>query len=255
MKIAFTNSGTPEAYATYMRLSEIYGQCDDPKEAEVVVAIGGDGHMLDVLKTMEFNKVQCPVFGLNMGTVGYAMNDLSEDCLIERIGNAEGQVIRPLKVEIKNSQQNRITQYAWNEATVFRQTMQTLNISVSVGDYLRIKDIACDGMIFSTPFGSTAYNRSAGGPILPLESRGLALTPVSPARPRYWPGAVLPINAVVTWENLDPEKRPMVATFDSGKVEDALKVTVRSATRRKATLLFDPDHGLSERILREQFPF
>jgi NAD+ kinase len=255
MKIAFTNSGTDEAHATYERFREIYGQCDDPQKAEVVVAIGGDGHMLDVLKIMQFNRVGCPVFGLNMGTVGYAMNDLSEDCLIERIQNAEGQDIRPLKVDVKNHRGNIITQYAWNEATVFRQSMQTLNISVSVGHYLRIKDISCDGMIFSTPFGSTAYNRSAGGPILPLESRGLALTPISPARPRYWPGAVLPINAVVTWTNLDPEKRPMVATFDSGKVEDAREVVVRSANRKKVTLLFDPGHGLSDRILAEQFPF
>ena len=255
MKIAFTNSGTDEAHDTYLRLSEVYGQCQEPGDADVIVAIGGDGHMLDVLQHMVHNKVRCPVFGLNMGTVGYAMNDFSEQCLIERINAAEPHIIRPLNLRIEHAICGTYEMIAWNEATVFRQTMQTLKISVSVGDRVVIQDISCDGMIYSTPFGSTAYNRSAGGPILPLDSKGLALTPICPQRPRYWPGAVLPHNAVVTWENLDTTKRPMVATADNNTVEQARKVSVRLATRRKATLLFDPDHGLSERILKEQFPW
>jgi NAD+ kinase len=143
----------------------------------------------------------------------------------------------------------------WNDGTVFRQDMQTLNIRVSVGDQVRIKDISCDGLIYSTPFGSTAYNRSAGGPILPLDARALALTPICPHRPRDWPGAVLPHNAQITIENLDTKKRPMMVTYDSGKCEHVDTVVMSKHTRKKATLLFDPEHGLEDRILDAQFPF
>lgn len=255
MRIAFTNSGMDPAYRKYLELAAVYGQEQDPQDAEVIVAIGGDGHMLDVLAHMEHNKITVPVFGLNMGTVGYAMNDVREGCLIERIQSAEPQVIRPLRLNVSNVHGFAYELLAWNEGTVFRQDLQTLKVAVSVGDTERIRDISCDGLIYATPFGSTAYNRSAGGPILPLESRSNVLTPICPHRPRDWPGAVLPFKAGLTITNLDTDKRPMMATADGVKVENAKSVTIATAMRKKATLLFDPDHGLSERILREQFPF
>lgn len=255
MKIAFTNSGTHEAYAEYQRLAERYGQCQTIEETDVVVAIGGDGHMLDVLQQMSTTNTFRRIYGMNMGTVGYTMNDMSEGCLIERIEAAVPQDIRPLKAKITTTDGWKYKVMAWNEVTVFRQDMQALLVEVSVGDQVRIKDITCDGLIYATPFGSTAYNRSAGGPILPLESRALALTPVCPFRPRNWPGAVLPNKAVVHIRNLDSQKRPMMVTFDSGKRENIATVSISSGGRDKATLLFDPGHGLSDRILAEQFPF
>ncbi len=170
MKIAFTNSGTDAAYKKYRALSKTYGQVQQPGDAEVIVAIGGDGHMLDVLAHMEANKVGVPVFGLNMGTVGYAMNDLSNECLVERIDNAIPQVIRPMRIDVVAVDGSEYELLAWNEGTVFRQDLQTLKVGISVGEVERVKDISCDGLIYATPFGSTAYNRSAGGPILPLKA-------------------------------------------------------------------------------------
>lgn len=223
--------------------------------------------MLNVLRRLtERNALSTPIYGLNLGTVGYAMNELDSNnlynChneLINRIERTESQQIRPLHISVvyeSNSNANdKLEQFGWNDGTVFRQDMQTLSISVSVGDEVRIKDISCDGLIYSTPFGSTAYNRSAGGPILPLTSNATALTPICPHRPRDWPGAVLPHNAVVRIENHDTVKRPMMVTYDSGKVENAKSVEMTVAIRKKATLLFDEGHGLENRILDAQFPF
>lgn len=255
MRISFTCSGTDEASKEHRRLTKTYGQVEHFADAEVVVAIGGDGHMLRVLRAMDEKKVKIPVFGLNMGTVGYAMNDIRKGCLVERIQEAVPQEIRPLHISYINEHGHPRNAIAWNEGTAFRLDTQALKLEVSVNDVVRIKDIACDGLICATPFGSTAYNQSAGGPILPLESKSIALTSVCPIRPRHWPGAVLPHTAVVAIKNLDPERRPMVITADSEKIENVREVYFNMASRKKATLLFDKDHGLEERILREQFPF
>ena len=267
MRIHFTHAGTRKSTLAFNRLLERYGQTESPKDADAVVALGGDGHMLNVLRRLaDLKALNTPVYGLNLGTVGYAMNDYSavdldnrHEELFLRIKAAEPQQIRALriKVEYQDDQDNiaNVTHYGWNDGTVFRQDMQTLSVSVAVGGEIRIKDISCDGLIYSTPFGSTAYNRSAGGPILPLTASALALTPICPHRPRDWPGAVLPQNAVVRIENLDPKKRPMMVTYDSGKVENAIAVEMSAANRVKATLLFDPEHGLEDRILAAQFPF
>jgi NAD+ kinase len=255
MKMYFTCSETTAAIKKRRALVKHYGQVPHLDDAEVVVPIGGDGHMLDMLGMIADRNISAPVFGLNMGTVGYAMNDLSKGCLVERIEQAETQVIRPIRaiIERENGKPSEII--GWNEGTVFRQSLQTLRVSVSVNDDLKITDITCDGLIYATPFGSTAYNRSAGGPILPLESKSNVLTPICPHRPRDWPGAVLPFRVGVTIQNLDPHKRPMVVTADGNHVSNVERVTFTTSPRKKATLLFDPDHGLSERILREQFPF
>lgn len=255
MDISFTCSGTDAATKEYKRLIKTYGQVEDFADAEVVVAIGGDGHMLRVLRAMDEKKARIPVFGLNMGTVGYAMNDIRKGCLVERIENAVPQEIRPLRIGYIDADEQQLNSVAWNEGTVFRQSMQALKMQVAVNGIVRIEDISCDGLICATPFGSTAYNRSAGGPILPLETKSLALTPICTIRPRHWPGAVLPHSAVVGIKNLDIERRPMTLTFDSSKVENVREVYFNMATRKKATLLFDPEHGLEERILNEQFSF
>lgn len=267
MKIHFTHSGTRKAVLAFNKLTQRYGHCEVMAEADVVVAMGGDGHMLATLRRLSIaGALDTPIYGVNLGTVGYAMNDLDptnlynrHDELVSRITAAEEQHIRPIKINVEfmdeRNMMSNCTQYGWNDGTVFRQDMQTLSVSVAVADKIRIKDISCDGLIYSTPFGSTAYNRSAGGPILPLSSKACALTPICPHRPRDWPGAVLPQTATIRIVNLDPEKRPMMVTYDSGKVDNATSVELTAATRKKATLLFDPGHGLEDRILRAQFPF
>ena len=263
MNIFFTHAPTDLARGLYGRLIKKYGQAESEKVADVVVALGGDGHMLHVLRGLTSRKsLSTPVYGVNLGTVGYAMNTLgSESNLIARIEAAQPQPLTPIRLNVMY-RQNEDGSYptfpevfGWNDGTVFRQGMQTLRVRVTVGEEVRIKDISCDGLIFSTPFGSTAYNRSAGGPILPLDSRAVALTPICPHRPRDWPGAVLPQDAVVRIDNLDTEKRPMLATYDSAYCKDVESVTMSVATRKKATLLFDPEHGLEDRILDAQFPF
>ncbi len=231
----------------------------------MVVALGGDGHMLNVLRKLtDWKALSTPVYGLNLGTVGYAMNNLDShnlynrhEELILRIRAAEQHHIYPLRINVQydGSENVGTEHFGWNDGTVFRQDMQMLKVRVIVGEQIRIKDISCDGLIYSTPFGSTAYNRSAGGPILPLDAGALALTPICPHRPRDWPGAVLPQNAIIRIDNLDIKKRPMMVTYDSGKVENAKSVVMSIASRRKATLLFDQGHGLEDRILDAQFPF
>jgi NAD+ kinase len=261
MKIHFTNSGTRRAVTIYNRLVKYHGQTDFAQDADVVVPLGGDGHMLNTLRMLaEINSLKTPIYGLNLGTVGYAMNTWRADKVLpDLIDVAEPQNISPLRISVMYDRylEEMVTSehLAWNDGTVFRQDMQTLSIRVSVGDQIRIKDISCDGLIYSTPFGSTAYNRSAGGPILPLDARALALTPICPHRPRDWPGAVLPHNAQITIENLDTKKRPMMVTYDSGKCEYVDTVVMSKCIRKKATLLFDPEHGLEDRILDAQFPF
>lgn len=255
MKIHFTHASTDKARKTFKSLSATYGQ-SELKEADVVVALGGDGHMLGVLRGLvEEKALRIPIYGMNLGTVGYAMNSFRMVHLVKRIEAAQPQHILPLRINVQFEDGTESEHFGWNDGTVFRQDMQTLSVRVSVGDQVRIKDISCDGLIYSTPFGSTAYNRSAGGPILPLTASALALTPICPHRPRDWPGAVLPENAVLKIENLDTTKRPMMVTYDSGKVESAKSVEMSIATRKKATLLFDPEHGLEDRILDAQFPF
>ncbi len=258
MQIHFTHSRTLKARTAFTRIIDTYGQCDSPKDADVVVALGGDGHVLNVLRKLTDTKaLGTPIYGMNLGTVGYAMNSFSMVKLIHRIETAESQQISPLRINVMYDDSENVDteHFGWNDGTVFRQDMQTLKVRVTIGDQVRINDISCDGLIYSTPFGSTAYNRSAGGPILPLGARALALTPICPHRPRDWPGAVLPLNAVIRIDNLDTKKRPMMVTFDSGKVESVKSVVMSIANRKKATLLFDEGHGLEDRILDAQFPF
>ena len=224
-----------------------YGMEMDAKKADVIVPLGGDGHMLHILQ--QHGMLGKPIYGMNLGTVGYVMNDYSGDDLLERIEAADNTVIRPLAYIVRGD-----TKYAWNEVTISRQTAQALKLRVDVDGTTRINDITCDGMIVATPLGSTAYNSAAGGQPLHVGSNSIALTPICPFRPRRWKGALLPQTVEVHMLTLDAAKRPAMTAGDSQfEDRDVDGIRVKVASRKKATLLFDPGHNLSERIMREQF--
>lgn len=223
-------------------------------EADALVALGGDGTMLDALHDMLDVGRILPVFGLNLGTVGFLMNRYDgASNVLERVAQAKPMAVRPLRMEAMRQDGSTETSCAINEVSLLRETRQTAKIEISVNDKVRIPELAGDGVLLSTPVGSTAYNLSASGPILPLDSRMLALTPISPFRPRRWPGAILPENSRVTFRVREPAKRPVAVVADQKEVRDISQVHVEIATDREMTLLFDPGHALDERIVAEQF--
>ena len=220
-------------------------------EADVIVALGGDGFMLHTLhKHMDHPK---PVYGMNRGTIGFLLNDYRPDLLVERIALAEPVIIRPLLMQATDTQGTMHTSRAINEVSVLRNSHQSANLEISIDGVVFLEKLACDGLLVSTPAGSTAYNLSAGGPVIPLGSNILALTPVSPFRPRRWRGALLPDSVEIRIQNLDPSKRPIGASGDSTEVEDVASVTVTQDPDTTLTLLFDKGESLHERVLREQF--
>jgi NAD+ kinase len=194
-----------------------------------------------------------PVYGMKLGTVGFLMNQNALDELPERLARAQPTVLRPLLMEVVSESGSSASALAFNEVSLLRQTKQAAHLRVSLNGVVKLEELICDGILVSTPAGSTAYNLSAHGPILPLGSQLLALTPISPFRPRRWRGAILPAITEVRFEILDPYKRPVSATADSSEVRDVVEVVVRESSERTMTLLFDPEHGLEERILNEQF--
>ena len=249
-RIAFVASQTEEAQAARDALSARYG--DAPVEqAEVVVALGGDGFMLRTLHRHMARAL--PVYGMKLGTVGFLMNQHHLDDLPERIARAQPTVLRPLMMEAATESGSTIPALAFNEVSLLRQTKQAAHLRVSLNGVVKIEELICDGVLVSTPAGSTAYNLSAHGPILPLGSHLLAMTPISAFRPRRWRGAILPAITEVKIEILDPYKRPVSATADSNEVRDVIEVSVRESREQTMTLLFDPEHNLEERILNEQF--
>ena len=249
-RIAFVASQTEEAQAARNALSARYG--DAPiEEAEVVVALGGDGFMLRTLHRHMARGL--PVYGMKLGTIGFLMNQHHLDGLRERIARAQPTVLRPLRMEAATESGSTTSALAFNEVSLLRQTKQAAHLRVSLNGVVKIEELICDGVLVSTPAGSTAYNLSAHGPILPLGSQLLAMTPISPFRPRRWRGAILPAITEVKFEVLDPYKRPVSATADSHEVRDVVEVAVRESRAQTMTLLFDPEHNLEERILNEQF--
>lgn len=249
-RIAFVASPTEEAQTARVTLAARYG--DTPlDEAEVIVALGGDGFMLRTLHRHMARAL--PVYGMKLGTVGFLMNQHGLDELPERLARAQPTVLRPLLMEVISESGSSATALAFNEVSLLRQTKQAAHVRVSLNGVAKLEELICDGILVSTPAGSTAYNLSAHGPILPLGSQLLALTPISPFRPRRWRGAILPAITEVKFEILDPYKRPVSATADSSEVRDVVEVVVRESRERTMTLLFDPEHGLEERILNEQF--
>ncbi len=225
-----------------------------PGDAEAMVLLGGDGYLLHVLHRMlDFGRV-VPVYGLNHGTVGFLMNKTKSSRSIgERVARARSVAVCPLEMTAITNGGTEHSFYAINEVSLLRETRQTAKLEVRVNDKLRMAELACDGVIVATPAGSTAYNLSANGPILPLGCNMLALTPISPFRPRRWRGAILPDNAEVEFRVLDPEKRPVAAVADQNEVRDIARVRIAIASTRQLTLLFDPGSSLDERIFAEQF--
>jgi NAD+ kinase len=250
--VAFVASQTPEASEAYARLEKRYGN-REPKAADVIVALGGDGLMLQTLH--DFMKSGKPIYGMHRGTVGFLMNDYSEDRLVERINAAHITVIHPLLMRAHDSQGNVREHHAINEVSLFRQSAQAAHLRILIDGQERLAELVSDGVLVATPAGSTAYNLSAQGPIIPINAPLLALTAISPFRPRRWRGALLPDKAKVTLQVLEAEKRPVAAVADHDEVRAVRSVDVSMDHSISLNMLFDPGHNLDERILREQFGF
>ena len=248
--IAFVASRTPEAREAYERLEKLYGNCE-PKSADVIVALGGDGLMLQTLhKLMTSGK---PIYGMHRGTVGFLMNDYSDESLHERIAAAQIAIIHPLLMRARDTQGRVHQHYAINEVSLFRQSAQAANLRLLIDGKERLAELIADGVLVATPAGSTAYNLSVQGPIIPINAPLLALTPISPFRPRRWRGALLPDKAKVTIEVRHADKRPVAAVADHDEVRSVHAVDVTMDHSIALNMLFDPGHNLDERILREQF--
>lgn len=229
------------------------GEWVDLAEADEVVALGGDGFMLQTLHQMLETRRILPAFGMNLGTVGFLMNEWREGGLDARIAAARTFSVNPLTMEAVTIDGERIILPAINEVSLLRETRQTAKLEVTVNDRVVIPELACDGVLVATPAGSTAYNFSAQGPILPLGSSLVALTPISPFRPRRWRGAVLPDSARISFRILEPAKRPVSAVADQREVRDVTRVDVAIDRSVALKLLFDPEHALDDRIAMEQF--
>ena len=220
-------------------------------EAEIIVALGGDGFMLRTLH--EHLGLDVPVYGMKLGRIGFLMNQHRTDDLPARIARAHPAILRPLEMRVTTAVGEEHTALAFNEVSLLRQSNQAAHIGVALNGSTKLDALICDGILVSTPAGSTAYNLSAHGPILPLDANVLALTPISPFRPRRWRGAILPHTTRVSFKVHDPERRPVSTTADFQEVRDVLAVDVRQSGAYRAKLLFDPEHNLEERILDEQF--
>jgi NAD+ kinase len=250
MAIAFLASNSPEAQGALAELTARYGQVM-PEDAKVIVALGGDGFMLQTLH--DYVGYDAPVYGMNCGTIGFLMNSYGADTLIERLDAALVEVINPLSMCATTLSGTVVTELAINEVSILRAGPQAAKLRVSVDGRERLAQLICDGALLATPAGSTAYNYSAHGPILPIGSDVLALTAIAPFRPRRWRGALLRKTSVVRFDVIDPEKRPVMADADSRSVRDVISVEVRSSSDVEYRILFDAGHSLEERMLGEQF--
>jgi len=250
--IAFLASPIEEAESARDRLAERYNGVD-PEDADVIVALGGDGLMLQVLH--RFMNSGKPIYGMNRGSVGFLMNEYAEEDLPERLAEAETAVIHPLSMRATDSEGNRHEALAINEVSLLRQTHQAAKLRVLIDGKVRLEELICDGILVSTPAGSTAYNLSAHGPIIPINSPLLALTPISPFRPRRWRGALLSNAAQIDIEILEADKRPVSAVADHEEIRSVVHVHVEEAAKAEALMMFDPGHNLDERILAEQFGY
>jgi NAD+ kinase len=249
-KIAFITSQTLSAKTSAKNLAAMYDHVK-PDQADIIIALGGDGFMLQTLhKFMNSGK---RIFGMNRGSVGFLMNEYKEENLIERIAKAELESIRPLEMSAHTVSGKIVTANAINEVSLLRQSFQAAKIKIVVDGKERLDELTCDGVMLATPAGSTAYNLSAQGPILPLDAPLLALTAVSAFRPRRWRGALLPNQSVVDMHILEATKRPVNAVADHQEVKSVARVTIKQSTHSTALLMFDENHSWNERILAEQF--
>ncbi len=251
-KIAFVASETKEAQDALKKLSARYGSAP-PDKADAIVALGGDGLMLQTMHAHLNSRI--PIYGMNRGSIGFLLNDYHEDNLKERLEAAETTVIHPLRMTACDKQGVKHEALAINEASLFRQIYQAAKLRITVDGKVRMDELICDGVLVSTPAGSTAYNLSAHGPILPISAPLLALTPISPFRPRRWRGALLPNDERVTIDVLEPDKRPVSAVADHTEFRDVVKVDVMEESGINIFMMFDPGHTLAERVLAEQFGY
>ena len=251
-KMALVASKTPSAREAEANLRELHAFVP-ADEADLVIALGGDGFLLQTLHSMLRKKKLKPVFGMNRGTYGFLMNEWRAEALEARIAGAKAISVVPLTMKAVTVAGRTHRSPAINEVSLLRETRQTARIEVSVNGRVVMQELACDGVLVATPAGSTAYNFSAQGPILPLGSKLVALTPISPFRPRRWRGAILPDDMKITFRVLDPDKRPVSAVADQFEVREVERVEIKADNAEALTLLFDPEHALDERIAMEQF--
>jgi NAD+ kinase len=251
-KIAFVASEVAEAREALARLAARYGNAE-AKTADAIVALGGDGMMLQTLHRHLNDRV--PIYGMNRGSTGFLMNDYSEDDLKGRLARAEVNVIHPLAMSAVDAQGRGHQALAFNEVSLFRQIYQAAKLRISIDGRVRLEELICDGVLVATPAGSTAYNLSAYGPILPINAPLLTLTPISPFRPRRWRGALLPNAAKIRFEVLEADKRPVSAVADHTETRFVTRVDVEQASGIDLFMMFDPGHSLDERILSEQFRY
>ncbi len=249
-QIAFVASSARIALDARAKLMALYGECDLSRAA-VVVALGGDGFMLETIH--QVLALNVPVYGMNRGSVGFLMNTYTEDDLPGRLSRAQAAELHPLRMHAITATGSVEEALAFNEVSLLRQLRQASKIRISVDGRVRLEELSCDGVLISTPAGSTAYNLSAHGPIVPLSANLLPMTPISAFRPRRWRGALLPSSADVLFEVLEADKRPTAAVADFTEVRDVVSVAVSEDRSVAVTVLFDPDRSLSERIIAEQF--
>lgn len=249
-RIAFVASPVPSAQNALKALSDSHGNVA-PEDSDVIVALGGDGFMLETLHAMQ--DIDVPVYGMNRGTVGFLMNAYSEEDLSNRLDAAEEEIINPLAMTALTADGQMHDGLAINEVSLLRAGPQAAKLRITVDGKVRMPELVCDGALVATPAGSTAYNYSAHGPILPIGADVLALTAMAAFRPRRWRGALLPKNAVVRFDVLDADKRPVMADSDGNSVRNVVSVEIRSEPAVSHRILFDPGHGLEERLIREQF--
>ncbi len=251
-RIAFVASDVAEARTALARLEARYGNAP-VSEADAIVALGGDGLMLQTLH--RHLKDRIPIYGMNRGSVGFMMNEYREKDLLDRLARAVVSVVHPLSMTATNGKSQSLEAIAINEVSLFRETTQAAKLRISVDGKVRLEELTCDGVLVATPAGSTAYNLSVYGPILPIDAQLLALTPISAFRPRRWRGALLPRAARILIEVIEAEKRPVAASADNAEFRDVVRVEVAEASEIDLLMMFDPGHGLDERILSEQFRY
>ena len=251
-RLAFIASDVPEALEARETLAKRYGDAR-PEQADAIVALGGDGHMLQTLHRFINDKI--PIYGMNRGSIGFLMNDYREDELHERLAAAEVSRINPLSMIATDSAGKAHKGLAINEVSLFRQRHQAAKLKISIDGTVRMEELICDGVLVATPAGSTAYNLSAHGPILPIKAALLALTPISPFRPRRWRGALVPNRVTIAVDVLEAEKRPVSAVADHFETRDIVRVVIEKARTIELFMMFDRNHGLEERILAEQFRY
>ena len=250
IRLAFVAAETPVARAARRTLAKRYGQVA-PDKADVIVALGGDGLMLQTLH--HYMKRDIPIFGMHRGSVGFLLNEYRTGGLTRRIERAQKVTLHPLRMTVTTTRGGKRSALAINEVSLLRQQRQAAKLRILVDGIERLPEMICDGALVATPAGSTAYNLSAHGPIIPLGADLLALTPISAFRPHRWRGALLPRTARVTFEILERDKRPVSATADHNEVRDVVRVEVQEDREIGLTLLFDPENNLEERVLKEQF--